>query len=107
MNRAKWFNVHSWVGVQLSILLCFVLITGTLATVSQVIDWATNKAMRVAPHSVTKMNWQAVYVGAIEQSETQYFSGIRQPTEEWFAAEVIAYDADKQRYRMFFHPTTG
>jgi uncharacterized iron-regulated membrane protein len=107
LNRAKWFNVHSWVGVQLSILLCFVLITGTLATVSQEIDWATNKAMRVAPQSVTNMNWQAIYVSARERSKTQHFSGIRQPTEDWFAAQVIAFDADKQRYRMFFHPTTG
>ena len=107
MDRAKWFNVHSWVGVQLSILLCFVLLTGTLATVSQEIDWATNKAMRVAVNSVTKMNWQAVYVSATEQSLTQHFLGIKQPTEDWFAAEVTAYDADEQLYRMFFHPTTG
>ena len=83
------------------------LITGSLATVSHEIYWATNKAMRVAPHSVTNMNWHTIYVSAIEQSQTQYLSGIRQPIEEWFAAEVIAYDADKQRYRMFCHPTTG
>lgn len=107
MDRAKWFNVHSWVGVQLSILLCFVLITGTLATMSHEIDWATNKAMRVAPHSVTNMNWQAIYVSATKRSPTQHFSGIKKPIEDWFAAEVIAYDADEQRYRMFFHPTTG
>ena len=107
LDRSKWFNVHSWVGVQLSILLCFVLITGTLATVSHEIDWATNNAMRVAPSSVTNMNWQAVYVSATQQSQTQHFIGIRRPTEDWFAAEVIAYDTNKQRYRMFFHPTTG
>ena len=70
-------------------------------------DWASNKAMRVAPNSVTKMNWQAVYVSFTEQSQTQHFPGINQPLENSFAAEVVAYDADKQRYRMFFHPTTG
>lgn len=66
MDRAKWLKVHSWVGFKVSILLCFVLITGTLAVLSHEIDWLTNPAMRISPSSVneiigklfTKQRWK-------------------------------------------------
>ncbi len=37
--KRVWLDLHRWVGLKLSILLSFVLITGTLATVSHEIDW--------------------------------------------------------------------
>jgi uncharacterized iron-regulated membrane protein len=106
-NRAKWFNIHSWVGVQLSILLCFVLITGTLATVSHEIDWLTNKSMRVAPSSVADMNWQEIYQNARELAPNHQLMGMSRPIDRWFAAEVTVRDENKEIYRKFFHPSTG
>ncbi len=37
--RRVWLNVHRWFGLKLSILMSFILITGTLATVSHEIDF--------------------------------------------------------------------
>ncbi|MDX5331144.1 MAG: PepSY domain-containing protein, partial [Caulobacteraceae bacterium] len=34
-----WWEVHQWVGLKFSILLSFILLTGTLATLSHEIDW--------------------------------------------------------------------
>jgi uncharacterized iron-regulated membrane protein len=107
VNRAKWFNIHSWVGIQLSILLCFVLVTGTLATVSHELDWLTNKSMRVAPSSVSDMNWQAIYNSARETSGKSQLTSISRPIDPWFAAEVNARSAENKLFRMYFHPTTG
>lgn len=44
-----WFNVHSWIGLKLSVLLAVVLVSGTLAVWRDQIDWLVFPAMRVTP----------------------------------------------------------
>ena len=68
LSKPTWFSIHSWVGVKLSILLCFIVATGTLAVISHEIDWLTNPAKRVAPSSVSDMNWEAVYEQALTET---------------------------------------
>ncbi|WP_160179098.1 PepSY-associated TM helix domain-containing protein [Paraglaciecola mesophila] len=107
MNRANWFSVHSWLGVKLAIMLCFIVLSGTLAVISNELDWLANPAKRVAPSSVEGMNWQKIYTGAQQQVPVNSLRSIQAPLHRWFSAEVIYLDKDKQRHRMFFHPTTG
>jgi len=42
-----YFFIHGWIGVHLGVFLAFVLLTGTLATIGEELDWLTNPAMRV------------------------------------------------------------
>ena len=107
MNRANWFSVHSWLGVKLAIMLCFIVFSGTLAVLSNEMDWLSNPAMRVAPSSVESMNWQAVYASAQKKAHISTLRSIQAPLHPWYSAEVIYLDGDAQRHRLFFHPTTG
>ena len=110
MNRAKWFKVHSWVGVKLSILLCFVLITGTFAVLSNELDWLSNSAMRVAPKTVSTINWVDIYQQALIEAKARERQIIRlsKPIDPWFAAQAIIINQNSRLpHRLFFHPSTG
>lgn len=48
-GRRLWFEVHSWIGLKLCILLSFIFCTGTLAVIATEIDWVIEPAMRVTP----------------------------------------------------------
>ncbi|MFT4935220.1 MAG: putative iron-regulated membrane protein [Pseudoalteromonas distincta] len=55
-----WWEVHQWAGLKFSILLSFILLTGTLATLSHGIDWLLRPAMRVDPSTVgAEVDWAA------------------------------------------------
>lgn len=47
-QRSLWWRVHAWAGLKLSLLLTVILLTGTLATISNEIDWLVRPAMRAA-----------------------------------------------------------
>jgi uncharacterized iron-regulated membrane protein len=107
MQRAKWYNIHSWVGLKLSILLCFVLVTGTLAVLAHEIDWLANPAMRVNNTQYKPVNWDTVYASARRQFPDARLSSLKAPIDPWFAVEAIYILPDKQRVRGYFHPQSG
>ena len=106
-NRAKWFKFHSWVGVKLSILICFTLLTGTIAVLSHELDWLTNTAMRVDSDTVSDMNWLTIYQNARAQQPDKHFLHIKAPLDPWFAAEVVYFETENTWHRYFYHPSTG
>ena len=48
-KRKKLYDLHSWVGFQLALIMGVVLFTGTIATISNEIDWLFQHDMRVTP----------------------------------------------------------
>ena len=48
-SRRTLFKWHSWVGFHLAFIMSIVLATGTIATVSNEIDWLIHKELRVIP----------------------------------------------------------
>lgn len=108
MNRKTWYKWHSLAGIKLSILICFILLTGTFAVISHEIDWLINSNQRVLPSvSASDINWSKVYQTANKQSSTAPIASINAPIDDWFAVEVIRVDEQQQRYREFYHPLTG
>lgn len=53
-GRRLWFEIHSWIGVKLCLLMGFVCLTGTLAVYSQEIDWMLSPTMRAFPQKSTE-----------------------------------------------------
>lgn len=104
-----WWKVHQWAGLKLSIFMSFILLTGTLATVSNEIDWLITPGARVDPGTVTgTTNWPAIAEQAAaavpEDYQVTWISG---PIDPWWAARVSVVD-DKGRQRLLLaHPTTG
>ena len=108
MNKHKWYAWHSLVGIKLSILICFILITGTLATISHEIDWLANPSKRVLPSvNSSKINWSFIYQSANQRQTNDPISQINAPIDDWFAVEIIRSDENDQLYRQFYHPETG
>ncbi|WP_026775779.1 PepSY domain-containing protein [Polaribacter sp. Hel_I_88] len=49
LQKKDYFAIHSWIGVQLSIIFFIVCFSGTLAVFSHELDWIFNSEMRASP----------------------------------------------------------
>lgn len=89
------------------ILLSFVLVTGTFATVSLEIDWLFNPDMRNTRTAPERLDW-----GAMLERGQSAFPGARvtiinAPANSFVNAEAIAINPEGERFRIFFDPSTG
>ena len=103
-----WWLVHQWVGLKLSVLMSFVLLTGTLAVLSAEMDWAMRPALRVAPSSVSgPVNWPAIARNAAAFRTDYKIQSIDAPVASAFAASVTVKKPDGRYAFLYAHPTTG
>lgn len=106
MKRRQWFDWHSWVGLKLSILMSFVLITGTFATVSSEIDWLFNEAVRAQNGQPPVLDWGAMLESAAQQHPEAKIISVSAPYALWFNAQIVATDAQQNRFRIYIDPVT-
>lgn len=108
MKRKQWFTLHSWAGLQFSLLLCFVLVTGTLATISRDIDWLLNPAMRsIDDVAIKDVNWPALFDKATQQCAECALQTIEVSKDSWFSAETTLVDKSGDRFRLFQDRASG
>jgi uncharacterized iron-regulated membrane protein len=104
--RGILFKIHGWIGAQLFLLLFFIVATGTLATISNEIDWLLNPQMRAAAHQ-GPLPWQAIH----DQVQAAYpehdITGISAPLQPGFAAEILTVAPDGAFVRVYADPATG
>ncbi|AWF81593.1 peptidase [Microbulbifer sp. A4B17] len=108
MKKATWYQWHHWLGVKLSILLCFILASGTLAVISHELDWLTQPNLRAKPtpyyHPIP---WGQVYSSIKLESPTDRLLSLSAPIHQGFAIEGIAKRQSGDRYRIYLDPTDG
>lgn len=103
-----WWRVHQWAGLKLSLMLAFVMLTGTLATLAHEIDWLLQPSLRVTPSSVEgPVAWDRIAANAAAHSATARITGIEAPTAPFFAARVMIERRDGRLGFLHAHPTTG
>lgn len=104
-----WWHVHQWVGLKLAILLSFICLTGTLAVVSQEMDWLMLPSLRVAPSSVGtgEPDWARIVAGATAYPKVERVQFINEPTASAFAAKAMVVWGDQSVGYLHLHPTTG
>ena len=104
-----WWHVHQWVGLKLSILLSFICLTGTLAVVSQEIDWLMLPSLRVAPSSVAagEPDWNRIVASATAYPGVERVQFVNEPTASAFAVKVMVVWEDQSLGYLHLHPTTG
>ncbi len=73
-RRRLWFDLHSWIGLKLSLFMTFVCLTGTLATVSQEIDWLVFPEARVTP-TAQRASWGEM-TAAVQRALSAVAAGI-------------------------------
>jgi uncharacterized iron-regulated membrane protein len=108
-KRARlWWIVHQWAGLKFSVLLSFILLTGTLAVFSAELDWLMRPAMRVAPATVEgPVDWPAIARNAAAAHPDYRIQSITAPQASAFAAEVMVERPDGANAYLYAHPTTG
>lgn len=107
-RQRLWFDIHSWVGLKLSIFMAFVLVTGTLAVLSAEMDWATHESMRVAPRpAAERASWGAWYAAARAAYPDWEIGYLTEPVDPWFTAEAYGYLPDGRTRLIDIDPYTA
>lgn len=111
MSRNKdrdllWFTIHSWIGLKLSILMSFVLFTGTMAVFSSEIDWLLNPPMRAESPVDTPAWGQAITALRAEYPQAKILNVSRRD-DPWWAIEVLVESPWGDLGRLWFDPGTG
>ncbi len=105
-SRRRWFDLHSWVGMKLCLLLGFVCITGTLAVFAQEIDWLLHKEMRVTP-SDQQASW-GVMVDAARRAHPDWaLDSLTAPHASRFAAMARMQRPDGRLRFVWVDPYRG
>lgn len=103
-RRSLWWVVHSWVGLKLSLLMAWVLLTGTLAVFSVEMDWLARPALRVMPQETAQASWGTLATSAQSALPGGQVGTLYAPIHRWFAAEAMAKDADGTQVRVYLNP---
>lgn len=106
-GRSAWWRIHSWAGLKLSVLLTFILATGTLATVSNEIDWLLTPAMRSSVSAGRVVDWAALHRTALSHAEGGRVDILRAPLETGFAAQAIVALPSGESRRIWANPHDG
>lgn len=103
-----WWHVHHWVGFKLALFMSFVFLTGTLAVISNEIDWLLQPSLRVSPSSVgAEPDWERIVASAAAHPGIKQIQGIEEPTAGAFAVKVSVIRDDGRYGFLHVHPATG
>ena len=105
-GRRLWFDLHSWVGLKLCVLMAFVCLTGTLAVLAHEIDWLLHPPMRVAP-APTQASWGTVVAAARTAHPDWKIDFIEAPEGPRFAARVRVTTPEGRRRFVWVDPYRG
>ena len=103
----RWFRIHSWIGLKLSILMTFVLVTGTFAVVSADIDWLLAPEMRTLPAYDGPVAWGAAYDAANREFPAASVISLERSTDAWFATQALIRSPWEQMGRAWMDPASG
>ncbi|TNE60929.1 MAG: peptidase [Alphaproteobacteria bacterium] len=111
-GRSRWWIVHQWAGLKLSLFLSFILLTGTLATLSHEIDWLIDPGLRAYPESTRadgapSASWGQLMDAAKAAAPGARIERLSAPYSGWFAAEAIVLDTNGERFRIYMNPETA
>ena len=105
-SRRIWFDLHSWVGLKLSLLMAFVCLTGTLAVFSHEIDWLLHPEMRVAP-SDESASWGGMLSAVRARHPDWKVSRIEAPWGKRFAAAASVQTPEGRLRFVWIDPHRG
>lgn len=84
--------------------MAFVFLTGTLATISQELDWIIHPALRVSPQEAPTASWGRWFDAARQALPGSEIEEVAAPVGRGYAVEVTASDADGDRHMVYINP---
>lgn len=109
VRRGKlWFRIHSLVGLNLSLLIALICLTGTLAVFASEVDWLLTPSIRAAqPVALDDTNWEAIAASLAEHAPDDAISTIEAGPSPAFAPAAYTGMPDGGRRVIRFNPATG
>ncbi len=106
-GRSLWWTLHQLAGLQFSLYLSFILLTGTLAVLAHEIDWLLRPQMWVAPVAVDeRVSWGTVTRAVEQHDPTLQIVNVYQPLHAAATFDVVVTRAG-QLLHVYVHPRTG
>lgn len=105
-GRRFWFDLHSWVGLKLCLMLGFVFLTGTLAVLAHEIDWLLHEPMRVAPDD-RRASWGEM-ADAVRRVHPHWaLESLEKPEGSRFAARATVRTPEGRTRYVWVDPYRG
>lgn len=106
-GRSLWWRVHQWAGLQMSLYLAFIFVTGTLAVLAHEIDWLLRPAMWVTPTPAEeRVSWGTAALAVMDHAPDARIVMLRAPLHAASTFDVVVAD-DSDRRHVYVHPRTG
>lgn len=105
LNKKLFFQIHSWVGVKVSILFFLVCFSGTMATLSHEMDWLFYPGLR-ASGSGERVSYNTI-VKSIEKSYPDGSLTYWVIAEEPYLNDIVYVEVGGYRKYVFVDPYTG
>ncbi|MEO9600361.1 PepSY-associated TM helix domain-containing protein [Parasphingorhabdus sp.] len=105
-KRKKQYELHTWVGFHLAFIMSLVLFTGTVATLSNEIDWMINDDMRVTP-GTEMVSWGAMEKAVREHSPDGNIASIYTMGPGYFAYRASVFDEFNKLTYVHVNQWTG
>ncbi|MEM9169770.1 MAG: PepSY-associated TM helix domain-containing protein [Pseudomonadota bacterium] len=104
--RKRLYALHTWLGFHLAAVTALVLATGTIATVSNEIDWLIQHDMRVTPDG-EKVSWGEMEAALRAYRPGDAISSIASMRGDHFAYRATVYDEYGRRTYVHVDQWTG
>jgi uncharacterized iron-regulated membrane protein len=103
-----WHSIHSWVGLKLSLLMTFILLTGSIAVFSAEIDWLFLPEMRSFDSTPSaQVAWGASFDAARTKYPEYELDSLNRYLQEYIALQVIANTPWNELVRIWVEPSDG
>lgn len=105
-NKKRLFQLHGWLGINLSILLFVICLSGALATISNELDWLFNPDIRVTPQEKT-VSWGTIYDQVQSAYPDAHVAWMSRPLGPRYAADVVILTEDQLLRHVYVNPYSG
>jgi uncharacterized iron-regulated membrane protein len=105
LNKKTLFQIHSWIGIKLSILFFIVCFSGTLATLSNEMDWLFYPGLRAAREG-ERVSYNAL-VQAVQKEFPKGSLTYWVMADESYLNDIAYVELDGQRHYVFVDPVKG
>ncbi|MEM8695415.1 MAG: PepSY-associated TM helix domain-containing protein [Pseudomonadota bacterium] len=103
-----WFRIHGLAGLNFSLLLALISLTGTLAVFSAEFDWLITPSMRAAaPVAANDIAWTNIAASLAEYAPNAEIETIEAGETSAFAPAAYVFMSDGNRRVIRFDPVTG
>lgn len=106
MNNKSFFVVHRWIGLNCGLVLFVICLSGTVATLSEEMDWLINPALRATPRG-SPLPWGELQERVQSQHPDVSVRAIQAPRNRRTAAFVEVESETGRKATLLVDPYSG